>query len=81
MARFSSQATPELERIVRKCLEKEPEQRYQSAQELSIDLRHLRREQQGGTRRGGPSEPVQAFARKHPDRTGHPCLHRVGKRC
>ncbi len=31
----------ELERIVGKCLEKEPENRYQSAKELAIDLRRL----------------------------------------
>jgi eukaryotic-like serine/threonine-protein kinase len=33
--------SPELERIVGKCLEKEPENRYQSAKELTIDLRRL----------------------------------------
>ncbi len=30
-----------MERIVLKCLEKEPENRYQSAKELGVDLRHL----------------------------------------
>jgi eukaryotic-like serine/threonine-protein kinase len=32
---------PELERIVRKCLEKWPDRRYQSAKELAVDLRRL----------------------------------------
>lgn len=33
--------SPELARIIGKCLEKEPENRYQSAKELAIDLRRL----------------------------------------
>jgi eukaryotic-like serine/threonine-protein kinase len=38
----------EVERIVRKCLEKDLNRRYQSAAELSIDLRRLKREIEGG---------------------------------
>jgi eukaryotic-like serine/threonine-protein kinase len=38
---FNARVSPELERIILKCLEKERENRYQSAKELGVDLRHL----------------------------------------
>jgi serine/threonine protein kinase len=38
---LNPQLSPELARIIGKCLEKEPENRYQSAKELAIDLRRL----------------------------------------
>jgi serine/threonine protein kinase/tetratricopeptide (TPR) repeat protein len=44
MARFNYNTPAELERIVRKCLEKERECRYQSARELLVDLNNLKRE-------------------------------------
>ncbi|MGB6802907.1 MAG: protein kinase, partial [Candidatus Sulfotelmatobacter sp.] len=42
--RFDSATPPELERIVRKALEKDPAQRYQSAAEMRVDFQRLRRE-------------------------------------
>ncbi|MGO9126884.1 MAG: protein kinase domain-containing protein, partial [Terriglobales bacterium] len=38
---LNPQVSPELARIIGKCLEKEPENRYQSAKELAVDLRRL----------------------------------------
>jgi serine/threonine protein kinase/tetratricopeptide (TPR) repeat protein len=38
---LSNRVPPELERIMLKCLEKEPENRYQSAKELDVDLRRM----------------------------------------
>ena len=52
--------TPELSRIISKCLEKEPENRYQLAQELAIDLRRL----QSGVQNTGQS-PVTAAPRRY----------------
>ena len=59
-ASLNPRVSPELERIIGKCLEKEPENRYQSAKDLAVDLRRL----------GMPSIATQAPARrqvrKHP---------------
>ena len=44
MAEFNPAAPPELQRIVRRCLEKDPDDRYQSIREVAIELKHLRRE-------------------------------------
>jgi serine/threonine protein kinase/Tol biopolymer transport system component len=44
IARFNYNLPTELERIIRKCLEKDRERRYQSARELEIDLKNLKRE-------------------------------------
>ena len=44
ISRFNYDVTPEFERIVCKCLEKDQEIRYQSAKDLKIDLQKLQRE-------------------------------------
>jgi serine/threonine protein kinase len=44
IARFNYDVPAELERIIRKCLEKVRERRYQSAADLVIDLKNLKRE-------------------------------------
>ena len=43
IARYEPEAPAELERIVEKTLAKERDERYQSARELVIDLRHLKK--------------------------------------
>ncbi len=45
---YRPDAPRELERIVRKCLEKEREQRYSAAQELLVDLKQLKRALESG---------------------------------
>jgi serine/threonine protein kinase/Tfp pilus assembly protein PilF len=44
LGRFASELPDELQRIVRKCLEKNREQRYQSARDLAIDIENIRRQ-------------------------------------
>ena len=48
IARFNYDAPPELERIIRRCLEKNPEERYQTAKDLLIELKHLKRDSESG---------------------------------
>ena len=44
VARFNYEVPEELERVIRKCLEKDRERRYQSARELIVDLKNLERD-------------------------------------
>ena len=43
MARFNYETPAELERIVRKCLEKDRDRRYQTARDLLVDLENFKR--------------------------------------
>ena len=43
-ARFNYDVPPELDRVIRKCLEKDAARRYQSARELMVDLKNLDRD-------------------------------------
>jgi two-component system LytT family response regulator len=52
MARLNYELPEEFERVVRKCLEKDRERRYQSARELRIDLQNLGRGQDTRQRSG-----------------------------
>ncbi len=44
VAEFNPSAPAELQRIVRRCLAKDPDDRYQSIKEIAIELKSLRRE-------------------------------------
>jgi TolB-like protein/Tfp pilus assembly protein PilF/tRNA A-37 threonylcarbamoyl transferase component Bud32 len=50
LARFNYDLPVELERIVRRCLEKAPSRRYRSAGELLVDLKSLARDRSSGVR-------------------------------
>jgi serine/threonine protein kinase len=57
----------ELERIVGKCLEKEPRDRYQDTRDLVVDLRRLRREtdSQPVQHAGSGTAPIASEAKPH----------------
>jgi eukaryotic-like serine/threonine-protein kinase len=44
LSEFNPAAPAELQRIVRRCLEKDPEERYQTIKDVAIELRQLRRD-------------------------------------
>ena len=49
ITRLNYGVTPDLDRVVRKCMEKDRERRYQTVRDLLIDLRNLQRDSDSGT--------------------------------
>ena len=64
VATINSEVPDELERIIRKCLEKDPERRYQSARDLAVDLKALRRDSETGSGVIVPPPPVAGPSRR-----------------
>ncbi len=60
MARFNYDVPEDLDRIVRKCLEKDRERRYQSARDLMVDLKGLTRERVAAGPRRQPGGKIRA---------------------
>jgi serine/threonine protein kinase len=46
---FNPSASPELQRVIRRCLQKDPDERYQSIQDVALELKELRRDMEGDT--------------------------------
>jgi serine/threonine protein kinase/predicted Zn-dependent protease len=61
LTRFAPEAPAELQRIVRKCLAKAPEERYQTSRDLMIDLKNLRRDLELQTELGTASRAATAL--------------------
>lgn len=71
LPRLNYGVTPDLDRIVRKCLEKDRERRYQSVRDLLIDLRNLQRDSDSGAAAatGGLGRHTQVVAKQRSRRT------------
>ena len=57
---FAPSASPELQRIIRRCLAKDPDERYQSIQDIALELKELRRDMEGDTQldTSGPTSTI-----------------------
>ena len=63
IARFNYEVPEEFDRIVRKCLEKDRERRYQSARDLRVDLGNMKRDLEYGSGEAALRTPAEATAR------------------
>src|SRR3984885_9314399 len=59
IARFNYDVPEGLDRVVRKCLEKDRDRRYQSARELLVDLKNLERDSGSGQAAAGVAVPAR----------------------
>ena len=66
LPRLNYAVTPDLDRVVRKCLEKDRERRYQSVRDLLIDLRNMQRDSDSG------APPATAGLGRHTQVVGRP---------
>jgi tetratricopeptide (TPR) repeat protein len=68
--RLQKQVPVDLETICLKCLEKDPDRRYQTAKELADDLRRYANRFAISARRAGPVERLGKWVRRHPAAAG-----------
>ena len=81
LVRFAPDTPAELERIVTKLLKKRPDERYQTAKDLLIDLRALKEERDFQLKLGRTPQPSRPSQRSgvHDHRSGRipPCRQRA----
>ena len=75
--RLRVDGSPELERIISKCLETDRDRRYQHASEVRTDLQQLRRDIDSGRVAGRDADPATAEAQHTLDRDSC-CCRRAG---
>ncbi len=63
IARLNYEIPPELERIVRKALEKDPARRYQTARDTLVDLTNLKRDSDSGVKRSSKTPRSKSSGR------------------
>jgi serine/threonine protein kinase len=70
IARLNYDVLPELERITLKCLQKQPDRRYQTARELMVDLKNFQRALDTGQDQGHTSGQSGEYADQWQRRVG-----------
>jgi eukaryotic-like serine/threonine-protein kinase len=60
----------DLDAVCRRCLEKDPDRRYESAAALALDLERWLRDEPVRARKAGPLERVGKWGRRHPAMAG-----------
>jgi Tol biopolymer transport system component len=65
-------ASPELQRVIRRCLQKDPDERYQSIQDVALELKELRRDMEGDTQLDATIPPSSMGSRTASQMGGAP---------
>ncbi|HEX5889578.1 MAG TPA: protein kinase [Pyrinomonadaceae bacterium] len=72
IASFNAAAPADLQRIVRRCLAKDPEQRYQNIKDVAIELKEVRNELKDSVTASASSGPLVNESSEHAKTLWHP---------